>query len=171
MLVPIAKILNTHGLKGEVKVSPLTSHPEIILNIKNFYLSKNKENPLKVESIKKGPGTNIFLIKFKDIDFEIAQDLKNHILFIDLHELPPSKEDEFYYYEIIDFQIKDKNNKYWGKIKEIMPVGEYELLLVKSDKYEEFYIPLVEEYVEEIDFQSKTILVKEIKELVESQKP
>jgi RimM protein, required for 16S rRNA processing len=77
---------------------------------------------------------------------------------------------KFYYYQIIDFEVKDINDFSWGRVKEIMPMGEYELILVKNEKGEEFYIPLVEEYVEELDFNSKIIRVKDIKDLVESQK-
>ena len=170
MLIPVAKILSTHGIKGELKVSPLLSYSEILLQIKRFYLTKNKENFLEVENIRKGPGYNVYLVKFKNIDFEEAQSLTNQILYIDFEDLPDLEEDEFYYYQIIDFKVKDKNNKLWGKIKEIMPMGEYDLILVKTESGEEFYIPLVEEYVEELDLYSKTILVKDIKALVESQK-
>ncbi|MBO8144470.1 MAG: 16S rRNA processing protein RimM [Thermodesulfobacterium sp.] len=170
MLIPVAKILSTHGIKGELKVSPLLSYSEILLQIKRFYLTKNKENFLEVENIRKGPGYNVYLVKFKDIDFEEAQSLTNQILYIDFEDLPDLEEDEFYYYQIIGFKVKDKNNKLWGKIKEIMPMGEYDLILVKTESGEEFYIPLVEEYVEELDLYSKTILVKDIKALVESQK-
>jgi len=170
VLIPVAKILSTHGIKGELKVSPLLSYSEILLQIKRFYLTKNKENFLEVENIRKGPGYNVYLVKFKDIDFEEAQSLTNQILYIDFEDLPDLEEDEFYYYQIIGFKVKDKNNKLWGKIKEIMPMGEYDLILVKTESGEEFYIPLVEEYVEELDLYSKTILVKDIKALVESQK-
>jgi len=88
VLIPVAKILSTHGIKGELKVSPLLSYSEILLHIKKFYLSKNKENLLEVENIRKGPGYNVYLIKFKDIDFEKAQSLTNQILYIDLEALP-----------------------------------------------------------------------------------
>jgi len=170
VLIPVAKILTTHGIRGELKVSPLLSNSELLFQIKNFYPSKNKENPLEVENIRKGPGYNIYLVKFKDIGFEEAQALTNQILYIDLEDLPELGEDEFYYYQIIGFKVKDKENNLWGEIKEIMPMGEYDLILVKNQEGEEFYIPLVEEYVEEINFQEKTLLVKNIKELVESQK-
>ncbi len=169
MLIPIAKILTTHGIKGEVKVSPLTFNSELLFRIKKFYLSKDKTDLLEVESVRKGPGFEIVLIKFKNIDFEKAKTLTNQILYVDLQDLPSLEEDEFYYHQILNFEVKDKKGNYWGKVKEIMPMGEYNLILVKKDK-EEFYIPLVEEYVEEIDFQAGIILVKDIKDLVESQK-
>ena len=169
MLIPIAKILTTHGIKGEVKVSPLTFNSELLFRIKKFYLSKDKTDLLEVESVRKGPGFEIVLIKFKNIDFEKAKTLINQILYVDLQDLPSLEEDEFYYHQILNFEVKDKKGNYWGKVKEIMPMGEYDLILVKKNK-EEFYIPLVEEYVEEIDFQAGIILVKDIKDLVEGQK-
>ncbi|WP_038057002.1 ribosome maturation factor RimM [Thermodesulfobacterium hydrogeniphilum] len=169
MLIPIAKILTTHGIKGEVKVSPLTFNFELLFRIKKFYLSKNKTDLLEVRSVRKGPGFEIILIKFKNVDFEKAKTLINQTLYVDLQDLPSLEEDEFYYHQILNFEVKDKKGNYWGKVKEIMPIGEYDLILVKKDK-EEFYIPLVEEYVEEIDFQAGIILVKDIKDLVESQK-
>ncbi len=170
MLIPVAKVLTTHGLKGELKISPLLSHSEIFFQIKNLYLGKNKENPLEVDTIRKGPGYNIYLVKFKNVDFEEAQTLIKKTLYIDLEELPALESDEYYYYQIIGFEVKDINDFPWGEVKEIMPMGEYELILVKNDKGEEFYIPLVEEYVEEMDFISKIIRVKNVKDLIESQK-
>ena len=169
MLLPIAKILNVHGIKGEVKVSSLITHFELFFQIKTYYI-RTEEEPLEVENIRKGPGKGIFLIKFKDIDFELAKTFKNQILYVDIKSLPDLEEDEFYYYQIINFKVKDKDDNIWGEVKEIMPMGEYDLLLVKNKKDEEFYIPLVEEYVEEVDFKSKVILVKDIKGLVETQK-
>ncbi len=170
MLVPIAKILTTHGIKGELKVSPLIFSSDVLFQIKKFYLSKDKTQVLEVENIRKGPGFNILLIKFKNTEFEEAQALINQTLYAELEDLPELEEDEFYYYQILGFEVRDKNGKVWGKVKEIMPMGEYDLILVKGKKGE-FYIPLVEEYIEEMDFTSGVIITKEIEALVESQKP
>ena len=170
MLVPIAKILTTHGIKGELKVSPLIFSSDALFQIKKFYLSKDKTQVLEVENIRKGPGFNILLIKFKNTEFEEAQALINQTLYAELEDLPELEEDEFYYYQILGFEVRDKNGKVWGKVKEIMPMGEYDLILVKGKKGE-FYIPLVEEYIEEMDFTSGVIITKEIEALVESQKP
>ena len=165
MLVPIAKILTTHGIKGELKVSPLIFSSDVLFQIKKFYLSKDKTQVLEVENIRKGPGFNILLIKFKNTEFEEAQALINQTLYAELEDLPELEEDEFYYYQILGFEVRDKNGKVWGKVKEIMPMGEYDLILVKGKKGE-FYIPLVEEYIEEMDFTSGVIITKEIEALV-----
>ncbi|WP_168194286.1 ribosome maturation factor RimM [Thermodesulfobacterium sp. TA1] len=171
MKVPFAKILNTHGLKGEVKVSPLVLSSELIFQIEKFYLSEASYEELWVESIKKGPGFNVFIVKFKDIDYEKAKTLTNQKLYVSLEDLPQPLEDEFYYYQIEGFSVKDLSGKVWGKVKEVMPMGEYDLLLVKTKEGFEFYVPLVGEYVIELDFSNQSILVQNIEDLVEAQKP
>ncbi len=167
MLVPIARILGPHGLKGEVKTLPFLLNVDVFLNINIFYLDKNKKDFLEVETIRRGPGNEIYLIKFKGVDYEFARLLKNRVLYAEIENLPPPEEDEFYYFQIYDFQIKDRKGKFWGKVKEVIPMGEYELLLIKGQK--EFYLPLVEEFVEEMNFKEKVIKVKEIEDLVKVQ--
>ncbi len=168
MRIPIAKILTTHGIKGELKVSPFTFNSEVLCNIKRFYLSKEDLEFLEVESCRKGPGFEIVLIKFKEISFEEAESLKNRILYVDTQELPSLEKDEFYYYQLIGLEVRDKKSRLWGKIVEIMPMGEYDLILVKKQK-ESFYIPLIKEYVEEIDLKKGFVLVKDIEALFEVQ--
>ncbi|MCS7279390.1 MAG: ribosome maturation factor RimM [Thermodesulfobacteriaceae bacterium] len=171
MLIPVAKVLGLHGLKGEMRISPLGFFQDLLFLIKLFYLKFPQERVLEVETLRKGPGYNIFLVKFKNLDYEEAKKLIHQELYLKVEDLPPLEGEEFYFYQIIGLEVREKTKdkeKFWGKVVEVMPVGEYELLLVKRDK-ENFYLPLVEEYVEEVDFEKGIIWVKDIKPLVEVQ--
>jgi len=169
VLVPIGKILGTHGLKGEVKFSPFSLDFDFLFAIQRFYLSKKGDRFFEVESLRQGPGFNVFLIKFKGVNYEEAQSLKNLILYIDTKDLPQPEEGEFYYYQVLGaLVIDEKSGKIWGKVKEIMPVGEYDLFLVESDSGS-FYIPLVEEFVKDINLLEKKILVRSIEDLFKVQ--
>lgn len=168
MVVPIAKILSTHGLKGEVKVSPFIFNFEVFSQIKKFYLDKEKTQVLITQSIRYNPKKHLCIIKFEKISFEEAEELVGKVLYVEISELPSEKEDEFYYYQLIGAEVLDEKGKSWGKVKEIMPIGEYELLLVKH-KDKDFYIPLISEYVEEINTKEKQILVKNIEDLFKVQ--
>lgn len=171
MLIPVAKVLGLHGLKGEIRISPLGFFQDFLFQIKVFYLKFPQEKALEVETFRKGPGYNIFLVKFKNLDYEEAKKLIHQELYLKTEDLPPLEGEEFYFYQIIGLEVKEKKEdqeKFWGKVVEVMPVGEYELLLIKKDK-KNFYLPLVEEYVEEIDFEKRIIWVKDIKSLVEVQ--
>lgn len=169
MRVPFALVLGPHGLKGEVKVSPLGLNVELLYQVKRYHLSKDDPQFLEVEEIKKGPGFNVFIVKFKEFTYDRAQTLTKKVLYVETDDLPELEEDEFYYYQIIGFKVKDEKGKHWGKVKEIMPLGEYELILVEREDGREFYIPLVEEYVKEIDFNLKEIVGSNLEALFESQ--
>ncbi|MEZ0344789.1 MAG: ribosome maturation factor RimM [Caldimicrobium sp.] len=167
--LPLFKVLSTHGLKGDLKVALLSFNTEIINNLKILYLKDKWDEPLEIAQIKKGPGFNVFILKLKDFDYERAGELVNKTLYIDFEALPRLSEEEFYYYELEGLTVKDEKGKVWGKVVEVMPMGEYELLLVRDEKKREFYIPLVEEYVEKVEPEEGLILVRDIEALVESQ--
>ncbi len=169
MLVAAARVLSTHGLKGEIKISPFLLDLETFSGLECLYLDKKGKASLKIESIRCNPAKHICIVKFEGISFEEAQELKGKVLYIDLSQLPSEEEDEFYYYQLLGADVFDTKGKFWGKVIEIMPAGEYELLLV-SHPEAKFYIPLIEEYVLEIDIEKKKVIVKEIEELFEVQR-
>jgi 16S rRNA processing protein RimM len=165
-LLPILRVISTHGLKGEVKALPLTTNDELILKAKRFYLRAFPQDPLEVESIRPGPGERAFLLKFKNVDFESVQGLINSTLYLPEEELPTSSEDEVYIYELEGLNVEDNEGRVWGVVSEVMPLGEYNLLRVESEEFD-FYIPLVSEYVEEIDLENRKIVVKDVSALAE----
>lgn len=165
-LLPILKVVSTHGLKGEVKALPLTTNNEVILKAKRFYLRAFPQDPLEVESIRPGPGERVFLLKFKNVDFQSAQGLIKSTLYLPIEELPTSSEDEVYIYELEGLKVEDSEGRSWGVVSEVMPLGEYNLLRIESEEFD-FYIPLVSEYVEEIDLENRKIVVKDVSALAE----
>ena len=165
-LLPILKVVSTHGLKGEVKALPLTTNNEVILKAKRSYLRAFPQDPLEVESIRPGPGERVFLLKFKNVDFQSAQGLIKSTLYLPIEELPTSSEDEVYIYELEGLKVEDSEGRSWGVVSEVMPLGEYNLLRIESEEFD-FYIPLVSEYVEEIDLENRKIVVKDVSALAE----
>lgn len=168
--IPLFKVLSTHGLKGDLKVALLTNNPELISYIKDLYIKNNWENPFKIKYIKKGPGFNIYILSFEETNYDLASSLVNQFLYLNLSDLPPTKEEEFYYYQLENLTVIDTQGKEWGTVVSVMPVGEYELLLIRTEDKREFYLPLVEEYVEKVDLEKRLLLVKNIDDLVESQR-
>jgi len=167
--LPLFKILSPHGLKGNLRVALLSFNQEILVNLKKLYLENRWEEPLEVLQIKKGPGQNIFLLTLKGIDHERAKELVNQTLYLDKADLPELPQEEYYYFQLEGLRVVDSQGRDWGKVKEVMPLGEYELLLIKGPEKREFYLPLVEEYVERVDLAQGLILVRDLQALVESQ--
>jgi len=76
--IAIGQIVNTHGLKGEVKLYPYTNQKTVLMNLSEvlLYDQKRKRYLLaKVKNVRKGPKT--YLVKFEGIEsIEDAEKLK-----------------------------------------------------------------------------------------------
>ncbi len=170
--VRIGKITRAHGMKGEVKFLPfLIKNPEIIPRISRFYRRTGKDSfePLIPETIRSAPGGG-FLIKFEGVDgrpeSENLQDLE---LFVEIEELPPREEDEYYVFELLGLKVLLPDGSLLGEVKGVMPVGPYELLEVQKPDRKTIYLPMIEDIIEEIDLDKGHIRVSPPPDLLEVQ--
>ena len=76
------KIVNVHGLKGDVKVLSWADVPEVLLEFDEFFID-GVSYPVEKSRIQK----DSVLVKFKGIDtVEAAEKLRNKILYINKKE-------------------------------------------------------------------------------------
>jgi len=168
-LLPLFKILSTHGLQGNLKVALLTTNEDLLKELKTVILLDPEKRSFKIKTLQKGPGLQVYILALEGLGYEEAQKLVNKYLYMEIEDLPNLSEEEIYYYQLEGLEVVDKSGKLWGVVSEVMPLGEYELLLVKSPEGGEFYLPLVSHYVEEIDLEKNQIIVRDINDLVEVQ--
>ncbi|MCS7200361.1 MAG: ribosome maturation factor RimM [Caldimicrobium sp.] len=168
-LIPFLKILGTHGRKGDLKVALLTTNEELIQTANRVISLYPQERILSIKGISKASGLNQYIISFEDLTYDNAKALVNQVLYINPQDLPEPSSEEVYYFQLENLKVIDKEGKIWGKVIGSMPVGEYTLLLIKSEEKGNFYVPLVDEYVEEINLAEGFVKVKDIKDLVEVQ--
>ena len=165
--VLIGKIVNTCGLKGEVKV--INSSDFInerykknnVLNIVND--SKNINENFTISSFRMKD--KFIYLKFKEIDsIEKAETYKESLLLIDSEVLKKIDNDTFYHYELLDMEVYYKDELI-GKISEISDNGPQDLIRVEKNK-KSFLVPFLDEFIENIDIENKRIILKNIEGLL-----
>ena len=83
--IETGKIVNIHGLRGEVKIMPWSDDPDFICGFDILYCGKDKKI-FEIESAR--VHKNMVLIKFKGIDTpESANFLRNNIVYIDRNDV------------------------------------------------------------------------------------
>ena len=165
--VIVGKIVNTCGLKGEVKVINSSDFIEERYKKNNILLASNEEKnvnmPLTISSFREN--NKFIYLKFKEINsIEEAEVLKECYLLIDVDELKPASEDTFYYYQLLDM-IVYYNDRKIGNIDEITDNGVQDLLRIKGENIN-FLIPFVDDFVEKIDIKNKAIFLKNLEGLL-----
>ena len=153
MRLKVGKIVNTHSLKGEVKVISSTDFEEERFK-KGSKLLITRGNQLIREVVVQSYRNhkNFLLVKFEGIDsVEEAEKLKNLQIKIDSDEVGELEENEFYFHEIIGCQVFDENDRNLGEIIDILTPGANDVWVIKGEEGKEILIPYIEDVVKQID--------------------
>ena len=150
----LGKIVNTFGLKGEIKIWPYVDY---ISKVKKVYINNSKMEIERARSQK-----NIFVIKLKGIDtIEQAEKLKNYIIEMEREDAPKLPKDTYYISDLIGFDVYTDEGKLLGKLDDIFKTGANDVYQVG-----EILLPSIKEVIKQIDTENKKITVHLIKGLV-----
>ena len=156
------KIVNIHGLKGEVKIMPWSDDADFICMFDTLYCGKEKK-AFEVEYSR--VHKNMVLVKFKDINTpESANKLRNSIVFIDRDEIE-LEEGTFFIADLIGLAVKDADSgEEYGVVKDIFQTGANDVYEVKSGE-KSYYIPAIPDVIIETDLENKIIFIRPLEGL------
>lgn len=157
----VARVLTTHGLKGEVKVSVITDFPEErFADGMHLALKDNTTSILTVE--KSRPFKQFWLIQFEEIqDIDAAEKLRGKTLVVSEEDRGELPEGAYYYKDIFDCDVIDDNSgRRLGKITDIQSLGANDIWLVHEDDGKEYWIPNIADVVKKVDVANKKIYVE-----------
>ncbi|MBF0710204.1 MULTISPECIES: ribosome maturation factor RimM [unclassified Gemella] len=168
MRLKVGKIINTHALKGELKIMSTSDFIDERLKVGSVLLISRGNQVIKeviVENAREHKG--FFLVKFEGIDnIEEAEKFKNLQLKVDEENLSDLEDGEFYFYEIIGCKVIDENKNIVGEIVDILQTGANDVWVIKTDKNKEILIPYIEEVVKNIDIDNKIINIELMEGLI-----
>lgn len=159
-MLEAGKIVNTHGLRGEVKVVPWTDYPEDFEDIEYVYVKrKTGDEKLTVSSIKYQK--NNLIVKFAEIkDINEAEKYKNQVLYVEREMLGELPEGVYYIADLIGLAVVDENGEEIGKIADVFNTGANDIYDVKREGKKNLLIPVIDEVVKEIDLENKIVRIE-----------
>ena len=166
----LGKIVKKYSFKGELILKLDTDEPEIYENLSAIFLDMGKTLvPYFIEGslFQKG---NHMRIQFEDIySEEAAEILLKRDAYLPLNLLPKLKGSKFYFHEVIGFILEDVIYGRVGVIQSINDDSAQPLFVVKTDN-DVILVPMVDDFIEQIDRANKTILVKTPEGLIDMNK-
>lgn len=159
----VGKIVNTHGIRGGVKVIPTTDYPERFEELEYVYLDKTHKLIIKKLQYVK----NMVVLTFNDYeDINLVEGLKGKQLYIDETQRRELPEDTYYIIDLIGLDVYTIDEVYLGQVKDIIQTGPSEVYVIRDDKGKEVMIPAVKEFMPVIDIEAKKIIVKPIEGMI-----
>ncbi|MBP1968124.1 16S rRNA processing protein RimM [Virgibacillus natechei] len=164
----IGKIINTHGVRGEVKVLRISDFEERFAVGETVYAVKESEEEIElvIGSHRIHKGFDLLIFEGYD-NINDVEHLKGSQLKITEGQLTALDEGEFYYHEIIGCEVFTNNEEHLGIIKEILSPGANDIWVVKQAQGNDLLIPYIEDVVKEIDIEAQRILIEPMEGLLD----
>ncbi len=161
----VGKIINTHGIKGQMKIYPLTDNVERFKKLETAYLGQEK---LKVSIDKVDFFKNLVILKFKEFDnINEVLKFKDSDLFIDDKDRVVLPENHFFIYDLLGIDVYDMEDKFIGTIKDVIQGPSNDIYLIKSIDDKEFLIPAVKEFIKLVDIERKKMSIDPIEGMIQ----
>jgi 16S rRNA processing protein RimM len=166
----IGQVANTHGLRGELKVLPLTDDPKRYNRLKKIFIehhgSSKKISEFEIEGIKYFK--NFVILKLVGLDkIEDAVLLKRSTILIDKSEAVTPPKDSYFLFDLIGLKVYDEDKAFLGDITDVIQTGSNDCYNVKKEDGSEFFIPALKTVVLNVDIDAKEMIVKLPKGLID----
>lgn len=150
--IEAGKIVNTHGIRGEVKIQPWVDSAEFLKQFKTLYIG---ETPYGVCSAAVHKGCLLAALSGVE-DVNAAMKLRGHTVLIDREDagLPA---DRYFLVDIIGADVRDEIGNELGKLVDIIESPASMIYVVRGKS--EHLIPAVPEFVKTVDVENGLVTV------------
>lgn len=156
----LGKVLKTFGIKGELLVLLDVDDIENYANLKSvFILLGGNMVPFSISSLKLRQNNQV-QIRLQEVDDPDQTELLIGCdLYLPISALPTLADDQFYYHEIVGYQVFDDVHGFLGTVDRVIDIPMQALLQV-SNQGKEILIPLVDEVIRKVDKKKREIYLQ-----------
>ncbi|MFD1952700.1 ribosome maturation factor RimM [Paenibacillus thailandensis] len=167
----VGKIVNTHGIRGELKVVSQTDFAEARF-ASGSKLLLQKEDGSEQLSVVVGasrPHKNVYIVKLKGYDnINDVEKYKGWLLKVAGSDREPLAEGEYYYSDIIGCSVVTVEGEDLGTVTEILSPGANDVWVVEKAgrKPKQILLPYIDDVVLNVDVAAKSVTVKLMEGLI-----
>ncbi|MCK9216566.1 MAG: ribosome maturation factor RimM [Firmicutes bacterium] len=157
--ISVGQIIGVYGIKGELKVYPLTDNTKRFDNLDDVFIEmKNEISKFKVDYVKYLK--NLVIVKLKGIDsVESAGEFSGKYIKVSREDAVKLPSDSYFICDLIDAEVFTVEGLYLGKIKDVIKTGSNDVYIVKNDE-NEVLIPALKNIFKKIDIENSRLIVE-----------
>ncbi len=164
-MLEIGQVVNTHGIRGEIKIQPWCDDPIIFNELEYIYLDDERYRVLKTRLHK-----NCEIVAVEGINnINDAELLRNKIVTVPREALGELPEGVYYVADLLGLEVRTTDGKILGKIGDVIRTGSNDVYQVKCPGRKDILIPVIEEAVREVNIDGGYVIVYLMKGLVDDE--
>ena len=161
--IKIGKIVNTVGLKGEVKVYNYSDSIEIYETIESIYV---EDRLTVIENVRAQKNMVILKLEGAD-DRNAAEELRGKELYITEDDLPELPEGQYYVRDLIGMSVTEEDGNLLGHVTDVLQNTAQDIFEVESENGKKLLIPKVDQFVLDIDAEKREITIRLIEGMLD----
>ncbi|HZK23935.1 MAG TPA: ribosome maturation factor RimM [Oscillospiraceae bacterium] len=152
-MATIGRVVNTHGVKGGLKILPLSDFLERVKSLKRVFMEHGERvSAYQVEdAFVHGRFWVVFLQDVEDMDS--AERFKGALLKIPLTERVELPAGSYYLDQIIGLTVFTLAGLELGQVSDVLQTGSNDVYVVRQSEGPEILIPALKTVVKKIDLQ------------------
>ena len=148
----IGPIVKPQGVRGEIKVLPMTDDPERYLDLEYVFLDEKGETQLEVTGARIREGF-AYITLDGITDRDQVERMRNMFLYIDRANAAPLPEGRYYVADLIGMQVSDDKGNELGKLVDVMQAGGNDVYEVKGKRV--FRFPAIKKVLVKVDIEAE----------------
>ena len=163
--VEIGKIVNTFGIKGEVKIYSYTDFESERFKVGSTVYLGDEYIPVVVKSYRYHK--NLLMVLFEGLeDINLVEKYKNYYVYKSKDDIEPLAKGEYYFSDLKDLDVYVEN-EYVGKVLYVEEgVKANNLRILKQEDNKEYLVPFLPVFVEKVDLENKRIDIVKLEGLL-----
>ncbi|MBQ8893044.1 MAG: 16S rRNA processing protein RimM [Clostridia bacterium] len=160
-LLQAGKIINTHALKGDIRIYPYCDSAEFLCEVNKLYVD-GQCYKVTAARVHKGQA----LVHLKGINkIEDAELLVGKLAYFDKNDVALD-EGQFFIDDILGLTVEDiDTGEVYGKVTDVIPTGANDVFEVTGNKV--LLVPKIDEVVIDIDLENEVIKIRPLQGLFE----
>ncbi|MEM1270245.1 MAG: ribosome maturation factor RimM [Bacteroidota bacterium] len=160
-LILMGEVVKSHGVRGELKVRPITDDPTRFSDLDVLYVGADATSASAFEvtgaRFQQGKKGLTLLLKLAGVtDIDAADALRKKSVFAVESDLPLD-DDEYFIHDLIGLRVETVDGEDLGVVSDIVDNPAHEILLVRRPNGAESLIPVVDEFIADLDFDAEVI--------------
>lgn len=170
----IGKIVGAHGIKGTLKILPLTDHPDRFLSMDRISMESpaGKQASFSVASCSRYEGKGMYMLVLRGIDTrESAEVYRGWVITVPNTERVPLADGEYWIDSLIGMSVIDEDGYELGVLDDVIRTGSNDVYAVTQEGGAAIAIPAIEEVILDVDVDLRVMRVRVPEGLLDAQRP
>lgn len=163
----IGYVLKPQGVRGEIKVSPLSDNPERFHQLDTVQIKINHiDKAYLVESVR--IADRFVFLKLNGVNTrDEAADLRGAEILVGKNGLVHPSEDEYFIHDLVGCRVYSENGDLIGSLSEVLQLSSNDVWVVINKEKNEILIPAIKEVIKQVDVKERKITIHVIEGLLD----